>query len=159
MPAEGEEFVILHTNQGDISLRLFPEHAPQTVANFKKLVNDKFYDSLIFHRIIEGFMIQGGDPEGTGMGGPGYTTPAEIHEALKHIPGALATARLSDNINPLKASSGSQFYIVHQNARFLDGEYTVFGQTFAGMETVNAITQYTGTATVITSAEISIYKK
>jgi len=140
-PTKGEEIVVIKTNKGDIKLRLFPEYAPKTVENFKKLANDKFYNGLIFHRIIQGFMIQGGDPDGNGTGGPGYTIPAEFTPKLVHFPGALATARLGGPMNPTKASSGSQFYIVHEDARFLDGEYTVFGQVFEGMDIVNTIAE------------------
>lgn len=140
-PEKGEEIVVIKTNKGDIKVRLFPELAPKTVENFKKLANDKFYDGLIFHRVIQGFMIQGGDPKGDGTGGPDYTVPAEFTDKLVHFPGALATARLGGPMNPEKESSGSQFYIVHEQARFLDMEYTVFGQVFEGMDVVNTIAE------------------
>ena len=117
------------TSEGDINLILYPEYAPQTVSNFIRLAREeKFYDGLSFHRYEPGFVIQGGDPMGNGTGGPGYTVPAEIVPELRHVKGALATARTSDAINPEKASSGSQFYITLEETPFLDGEYTVFGK-------------------------------
>lgn len=127
------------TSEGEINLVLYPEYAPQTVSNFIRLAREeKFYDGLSFHRYEPGFVIQGGDPLGTGSGGPGYTVPAEIVPELKHVKGALATARTSDAINPEKASSGSQFYITLEETPFLDGEYTVFGKVAddASMEVV-----------------------
>lgn len=140
-PKSGEEIAILETNYGTIKLKFFEEEAPKTVANFKKLANDNFYNGLIFHRIISGFMIQGGDPDGTGAGGPGYTVDAEISPYLTHTAGAVATARQSDYVNPEKKSSGSQFYIVHNDAGALglDGEYTIFAQVIEGMNVVEAI--------------------
>ena len=106
---ESRPVVLLKTDFGDIKIELRPDVAPKTCANFLKLTSEGFYDSLTFHRIIKGFMIQGGDPKGDGTGGPGYTVPAEI-STLKHVRGALATARLGDAANPSKASSGSQFF-------------------------------------------------
>jgi len=140
-PKTGEEVVVLRTNYGDITIKLFTEEAPKTTTNFKKLVKEGFYDELIFHRIIQGFMIQGGDPEGTGVGGPGYTVEAEISAYLTHTAGAVATARQSDLVNPEKASSGSQFYITdtETGALGLDGEYTIFGQVVRGMNVVEKI--------------------
>ncbi len=140
-PENGDEIVILETSYGDIHIKFFEEEAPQTVENFKKLVKDGFYDGISFHRIISGFMIQTGDPKGDGTGGPGYTVPAEISAELNHIAGAVATARLSDAVNPEKASSGSQFYIVHDDfgASGLDGDYTVFGQVIKGQNVVEKI--------------------
>jgi len=138
-PKSGDEIAVITTNKGVVKIRLFPEYTPKTVANFKKLADEKFYNGLIFHRVIESFMIQGGDPKGDGTGGPGYTVPAELNANLVHHPGALATARLGDQVNPEKASSGSQFYIVHGDARFLDRAYTVFGQVFEGMDIVDTI--------------------
>lgn len=138
-PEKGEQIVVIETNMGTMKLRLFPEIAPKTVENFTKLIEDGFYDGLIFHRVIPGFMIQGGDPKGDGTGGPGYTVPAEFSKKLSHIPGALSTARLGDMVNPEKASSGSQFFIVHGDATFLDNEYTIFGQLFDGMDVVDKI--------------------
>lgn len=130
--------VRLTTQFGEILIELRPDKAPKTVENFLKLTREGFYDSLTFHRIISGFMIQGGDPKGDGTGGPGYTVPAEITD-LKHVRGAVATARLGDQVNPEKASSGSQFFIVHQPAPHLDGGYTVFGMVTKGMDVVDKI--------------------
>ncbi len=130
------------TSQGNFQVTLDGKAAPKTVANFIKLANDGFYNGLTFHRIVKqtGFhLIQGGDPEGTGTGGPGYTVPAEI--GLKHTKGAIATARTGDAVNPEKASSGSQFYIVTENIPFLDGNYTVFGYVTSGMDVVEKINQ------------------
>jgi len=138
-PKAGDKIAVIETDMGTIKIKLFPEFAPKTVENFVKLAGEGFYDGLIFHRVIPGFMIQGGDPDGNGQGGPGYTVPAEITPNLVHFKGALATARLPDQINPNKDSSGSQFYIVQGDARFLDNNYTVFGQTFEGMDIVDAI--------------------
>lgn len=140
-PETEEEVVVLQTNHGDITIKLFTEEAPKTTANFKKLVKEGFYDGLSFHRIIKNFMIQGGDPSGDGTGGPGYTIDAEISPYLTHTAGAVATARLGDAVNPEKASSGSQFYIVHNDtgALGLDGEYTIFAQVVKGMNVVDKI--------------------
>lgn len=136
--AEDRPIVILKTDMGDIEVQLRPDKAPKTVENFLKLVNEGFYDGLTFHRVIPNFMIQGGDPEGTGRGGPGYTVPAEISD-LKHTPGALATARLPDQANPQKASSGSQFYITVVNTSHLDGAYTIFGYVTVGLDITQKI--------------------
>ncbi|MBN1331684.1 peptidylprolyl isomerase [Candidatus Dojkabacteria bacterium] len=140
-PDAGEEIAIIETNYGNIEIKFFEEEAPDTVANFKKLAGEGFYNDLIFHRIIAGFMIQGGDPDGTGSGGPGYTVDAEISPYLTHTAGAVATARQSDFVNPEKKSSGSQFYIVQNDtgALSLDGEYTIFAQVIKGMNVVEKI--------------------
>ena len=123
----------MHTSQGPIELELFDEHAPKTVQNFKDLAGKGFYDGLIFHRVIEDFMIQGGCPEGTGTGGPGYTFEDEINDH-KVVRGALAMANAGPNTN------GSQFFIVTiEAADWLDGKHTVFGQVTSGMDTVDAI--------------------
>jgi len=123
----------MNTSQGTISFELFDEDAPETVANFRKLAGDKFYDGIIFHRIISGFMIQGGCPEGSGRGGPGYTFKDEIN-SHKVVRGALAMANAGPNTN------GSQFFIVTaDSAPWLDGKHTVFGQVTDGMDTVDAI--------------------
>ena len=118
---------------------LYPEIAPNTVNNFISLVKKGFYDGLIFHRVIEGFMLQGGDPNGTGMGGPGYSIKGEFaHNGfkndLKHTPGVLSMARA---MNP--DSAGSQFFIMHKTSPHLDGEYAAFGKLTEGIEVVNAI--------------------
>ena len=125
---------------GKIVLELYPETAPITVANFVKLVKDGFYDGLIFHRVIEGFMIQGGDPEGTGLGGSPETIFGEFSEngfdnPLKHDRGVISMARKS---MPLDSAS-SQFFIVHANSPFLDGKYAAFGRVVSGMDVVDAI--------------------
>ena len=123
----------MNTSHGAITFELFDEDAPETVANFRKLAGDNFYDGVIFHRIISGFMIQGGDPEGTGRGGPGYTFGDEFNQH-KVVRGALAMANAGPNTN------GSQFFIVTADAApWLDGKHTVFGQVTDGMDTVDAI--------------------
>jgi peptidyl-prolyl cis-trans isomerase B (cyclophilin B) len=123
----------MHTTQGTIEIELFDDDAPKTVENFKKLARENFYDGVIFHRIIRDFMIQGGDPQGTGTGGPGYTFEDEINQH-KIVRGALAMANAGPNTN------GSQFFIVTTGAApWLDGKHTVFGQVTEGMETVDAI--------------------
>jgi len=123
----------MNTSHGTISFELFDEDAPETVANFRKLAAENFYDGIIFHRIISGFMIQGGCPEGSGMGGPGYTFKDEIN-SHKVVRGALAMANAGPNTN------GSQFFIVTaDSAPWLDGKHTVFGQVTDGMDTVDAI--------------------
>lgn len=133
---------VIKTSKGDITVELFPKEAPLSVTNFVQLAKAGFYDNLAFHRVVPNFVIQGGDPEGTGRGGPGYTIPAEIQgNPHKHIEGALAWARLGDEVNPQKRSSGSQFYITLTATPFLDGGYTVFGQTTAGMDVVKKISQ------------------
>jgi cyclophilin family peptidyl-prolyl cis-trans isomerase len=121
------------TNHGDIVLELFDEDAPETVANFRRLAEDGFYDGLIFHRVIPDFMIQGGCPQGTGTGGPGYTFKDEINDH-KVVKGALAMANAGPNTN------GSQFFIVTTEAApWLDGKHTVFGEVSDGMDVVEKI--------------------
>ena len=123
----------MHTNHGPIELELFDDDAPKTVDNFVKLSKDGFYDGLIFHRVIRDFMIQGGCPQGTGTGGPGYTFEDEINPH-KVVRGALAMANAGPNTN------GSQFFIVTVDAApWLDGKHTVFGQVADGMDVVEAI--------------------
>ncbi len=134
---EKSYFATIYTAKGKIVCQLFPEKAPLSVTNFMQLAEGHFYDGLTFHRVVPGFVIQGGDPDGTGSGGPGYTIPAEI--GLPHEAGALAWARLPDTVNPNRRSSGSQFYITLDRVSFLDGEYTVFGQTIEGFEVVKQI--------------------
>ena len=126
-------YATMHTNHGAIELELFDDEAPKTVENFRKLAADGFYDGVIFHRVIPDFMIQGGDPTGTGTGGPGYTFEDEINDH-KIVRGALAMANAGPNTN------GSQFFIVTtQEAPWLDGKHTVFGRVVTGMETVDTI--------------------
>lgn len=127
-------------SNGDIiKAELYPDIAPNTVNNFISLVKKGFYNGVIFHRVIPGFMIQGGDPDGTGMGGPGYTIDGEFtHNGfkndLKHEPGVLSMARtMAPN------SAGSQFFIMHQTSPHLDGEYAAFGKVIEGLENVNKI--------------------
>lgn len=120
---------------------LYPEIAPNTVNNFISLINKGFYDGLIFHRVINGFMIQGGDPEGSGMGGPGYGIKGEFAQNgfandLKHTAGVLSMAR-----SMMPNSAGSQFFIMHKDAPHLDGSYAAFGKITEGMDTVNAIAE------------------
>jgi len=127
----------ISTAKGDIIVQLDASAAPLTVNNFVFLSKQGFYDGLTFHRVEPGFVIQGGDPTGTGGGGPGYTVPAEIQ--LPHVEGAIAMARRGDEVNPTRASSGSQFYITLAPTPFLDEGYTAFGQVIEGMEVVQAI--------------------
>jgi len=125
----------LHTNHGAIELELYPDDAPKTVENFEKLARDGFYDGVIFHRVIPDFMIQGGDPTGTGTGGPGYTFEDEANQHRVDR-GALAMANAGPNTN------GSQFFIVTAQAcPWLDGKHTVFGRVTSGMDVVDAISQ------------------
>ena len=125
----------LHTNHGAIAVELFDEDAPKTVENFVKLAKDGFYDGVIFHRVIPDFMIQGGDPTGTGTGGPGYMFEDEINEH-KIERGALAMANAGPDTN------GSQFFVVTtQAAPWLDGKHTVFGRVTEGMDVVDAISE------------------
>ena len=127
-------------NGGRIVAELYPEYAPNTVANFVTLAQSGFYDGLIFHRVIPGFMIQGGDPKGTGMGGPGYTIKGEFagngfrQNTLKHSRGVLSMARTM-----MPNSAGSQFFIMHADAPHLDGQYAAFGKVTDGLDTVDAI--------------------
>ena len=132
-------FKITMENGGVIEGELYPETAPQSVYNFIDLCNHNFYDGLIFHRVIPGFMIQGGCPEGTGMGGPGYCIKGEFFfngfkNDLKHKRGVLSMAR-SQSPN----SAGSQFFLMHENAPHLDGQYAAFGKVTSGLEVVDAI--------------------
>ena len=132
-------FKITMENGAVIEGELYPEKAPQSVANFVDLCQHNYYDGLIFHRVIPGFMIQGGCPEGTGMGGPGYCIKGEffyngIKNDLKHKRGVLSMAR-SQSPN----SAGSQFFIMHQDAKHLDGQYAAFGKVTSGLEVVDAI--------------------
>ncbi|MBQ9611311.1 MAG: peptidylprolyl isomerase [Lachnospiraceae bacterium] len=126
-------------NGGVMKGELYPDVAPITVDNFKKLVDENFYDGLIFHRVIKGFMIQGGDPEGSGMGGPGYSIKGEfaqngVKNDLKHTRGVLSMAR---SMNP--DSAGSQFFIMHQDAPHLDGAYAAFGKITEGLDVLDEI--------------------
>ena len=140
--AEKNPIVTIEMNNGDImKAELYPKIAPNTVNNFISLVNKGFYDGLIFHRVINGFMIQGGDPEGTGMGGPGYGIKGEFAQNgfandLKHTAGVLSMAR-----SMMPNSAGSQFFIMHKDAPHLDGAYAAFGKIIEGMDVVNKIAE------------------
>ena len=134
--------ITFEMENGDImKAELYPQVAPNTVNNFISLVNKGFYDGLIFHRVINGFMIQGGDPEGTGMGGPGYSIKGEFAQNgfandLKHTAGVLSMAR-----SMMPNSAGSQFFIMHKDAPHLDGAYAAFGKIIEGMDVVNKIAE------------------
>ena len=128
-------------NGGIIKAELYPEVAPNTVNNFISLVKKGYYDGIIFHRVIRGFMIQGGCPDGTGMGGPGYCIKGEFTQNgfkndLKHTPGVLSMARTM-----IPNSAGSQFFIMHQTSPHLDGQYAAFGKVIEGMDVVNKIAE------------------
>ena len=130
---------ITMTNGDVMKEELYPEIAPNTVNNFISLVQKGFYDGLIFHRVISGFMIQGGDPQGTGMGGPGYSIKGEfamngVRNDLKHTRGVLSMAR-----SMMPNSAGSQFFIMHANAPHLDGQYAAFGKVVEGLDVVDKI--------------------
>ena len=131
--------VIEMENGQKIELELYPDHAPKTVENFRKLVKEGFYDGLTFHRIIPGFMIQGGDPLGNGMGGSENNIIGEFkanghNNPIKHTRGVISMARAMD-----PDSAGSQFFIMHENAPHLDGQYAAFGKVVSGMEAVDEI--------------------
>lgn len=134
--------VTITMENGDvIKAELYPEVAPNTVNNFISLIKKNFYDGLIFHRVINGFMLQGGDPEGSGMGGPGYGIKGEFssngfNNDLKHTEGVLSMAR-----SMMPNSAGSQFFIMHKKAPHLDGDYAAFGKVTEGMEVVNKIAE------------------
>lgn len=133
-PKGAEDMIaVVETNMGTFSFKFYPDVAPQTVKSFIDLAKKGFYDGLIFHRVIDGFMIQGGDPKGTGTGGPGYTLKAEFSDK-KHVAGTVSMARAND-----PDSAGSQFFICLAPAPHLDGQYTVFGQVIDGMDVVSAI--------------------
>ncbi len=129
-----QKTAVIETEKGKIVLELFAEQTPKTCANFEKLATEGFYDGLTFHRVIEDFMIQGGCPDGTGAGGPGYRFEDEFHKDLKHSgPGILSMANAGPNTN------GSQFFITHVPCPWLDGKHTVFGRVIKGQDVVDAI--------------------
>ena len=141
---EPHGLVVIKTSMGDITVQLADDKAPKHAANFRKLAKEGFYAGTTFHRVIPGFMIQGGDPNSKGddrskdgLGGPGYTIDAEI--GLKHDRGVIAAARQGDAVNPLRKSNGSQFYITVVPTPSLDGQYSVFGKVVKGMEVVDKI--------------------
>ncbi len=144
-----DQLVTIETPHGEIKLVLF-EDTPKHRENFLKLAKEGYYTGTTFHRVIDGFMIQGGDPNSKdddprndGSGNPGYTIPAEINPKHKHVRGALAAARQGDMVNPQRASSGSQFYIVenHNGTPMLDEAYTVFGQVVDGLNVIDKIAE------------------
>ena len=131
-----ELVAVVNTTKGEIRIRLFPNEAPTTVANFVNLAQRGFYDGLKFHRVIENFMIQGGDPAGTGTGGPGYQFKDEFSAKLRHDgPGVLSMANSGPD------SNGSQFFITHKDTAWLDRRHSVFGKVISGQEVVDAIAQ------------------
>ena len=123
----------IETTAGNIDVEFYPEDAPQHVNSFIFLAREGYYDGVIFHRVIPGFMIQGGDPTGTGTGGPGYKLKQEFN-SRKHTPGVLSAARTND-----PNSAGSQFFLMHDNAPFLDNQYTIFGKATSGQEVIDKI--------------------
>ena len=123
----------IDTSEGKMVAKLFPDKAPQTVNSFVFLAKEKFFDGLTFHRVIKGFMLQGGDPEGTGRGGPGYHLKAEFNDT-KHEKGILSMARTPD-----PDSAGSQFFVMHGTAPHLDNQYTVFGKVIEGLDVIDKI--------------------
>lgn len=139
---ETNPIVTIEMESGNkINIELYPEMAPNTVNNFISLVQKNYYDGLIFHRVIRGFMIQGGCPDGTGMGGPGYSIKGEFayndfENELKHTVGVISMAR-----SQMPNSAGSQFFIMHADAPHLDGQYAAFGKVVDGIETVNEIAE------------------
>ncbi len=140
--SEKNPIVTITMENGDVmKAELYPEIAPNTVNNYISLINKGFYNGLIFHRVISGFMLQGGDPEGTGMGGPGYSIKGEFasngfKNDLKHTKGVLSMAR-----SMMPNSAGSQFFIMHKNAPHLDGDYAAFGQVIEGLEVIDKIAE------------------
>lgn len=140
-PNDGDPIAILNTTHGRIALKFFPDVAPKHAEAFQKLVTEGFYDGVRFHRVIPGFMIQGGDPNSKdgasrhlhGTGGPGYTLNQEFND-IQHTPGILSAARTSD-----PNSAGSQFFLMHKTSPHLDGQYTVYGQVIEGMDVVDKI--------------------
>ena len=139
--AQNPVVTITMANGDVIKAELYPEIAPNTVNNFISLINKNFYDGVIFHRVIKNFMLQGGDPDGNGTGGPGYEIKGEFSNNgfkndLKHTPGVLSMARTM-----IPDSAGSQFFIMHKDAPHLDGEYAAFGKVIEGMDVVNKIAE------------------
>jgi peptidyl-prolyl cis-trans isomerase B (cyclophilin B) len=142
--------VTIETNRGDMELELYPEYAPKTVNNFVFLAQEGFYDGVVFHRVISDFMIQGGDPTGTGRGGSGYQFEDEVAEnPLRHETGIISMANSGPNTN------GSQFFITHSPQPHLDGKHTVFGKLVEGDEILNAIQQGDRMVKVVVSFSLS----
>jgi peptidyl-prolyl cis-trans isomerase B (cyclophilin B) len=139
--------VSIKTNRGEMELELYPEHAPKTVNNFVFLVEQGYYDGVVFHRVISDFVIQGGDPTGTGRGGPGYSFEDEVAgNPLKHARGVISMANAGPNTN------GSQFFITHSPQAHLDGKHTVFGKVVKGLDVVDTIQQGDRMETVTAAA-------
>jgi peptidyl-prolyl cis-trans isomerase B (cyclophilin B) len=139
-PVTGDSVAVMSIEQdgaalGDVVIEFYPDKAPNPVRNFKWLADHNFYNGLKFHRVIKGFMIQGGDPQGTGGGGPGWTVNAEFNDT-PHVPGVLSMARTQD-----PNSAGSQFFICHGNAPHLNNQYTAFGKVIKGLEVVNKVAE------------------
>jgi peptidyl-prolyl cis-trans isomerase B (cyclophilin B) len=132
-------YATIESERGNFVIELYPSVAPKTVENFEKLAKKGFYNNLTFHRVVPGFVVQGGDPQGNGSGGPGYDVAAELSTTEKHLRGTVATARLGDNVNPERKSSGSQFYICLAPQPGLDTQYTIFGGVIKGMDVVDQI--------------------
>lgn len=136
----GKKYIAtIKTKKGNMVFELNQEAAPLSVTNFVQLAHAKFYNGLTFHRVVPGFVVQGGDPQGNGTGGPGYTVKAEI--SLPHKKGDIAWARTGDQINPERRSSGSQFYICLEDLEQLDNQYTVFGKMLTGQDVMGKIVQ------------------
>lgn len=147
--AEGKLQATIKTDKGDITLELYGDKTPLTVANFVNLANRGYYDGILFHRVIDNFMIQGGDPTGTGAGGPGYKFEDEFDATLRHTgPGILSMANAGPKTN------GSQFFITHVQTAWLDGKHTVFGKVVTGQEIVDAIKQGDKINTIEISGDI-----
>lgn len=135
------EVTMVIKDLGEVKLELYPDHAPQSVANFVALAKAGFYDGLSFHRVIKDFMVQGGDPKGTGAGGPGYSIKGEfadngVKNDIPHVRGAISWARAQ-----VPNSAGSQFFIVHKDSNFLDGKYAAFGMVVSGIEVIDKIAE------------------
>ncbi len=146
--AEKQYSAKMETNRGTMVIELYPTYAPKTVNNFVFLAGEGFYDGVSFHRVIDNFMIQGGDPTGTGRGGPGYRFEDELtNNPLKHETGVLSMANSGPNTN------GSQFFVTHSPQPHLDGRHTVFGKVTSGMDVVNSIRQGDKILTVVITEE------
>ena len=141
LPVKGDLVAIMHTTMGDISIRLFPEFTPKTVENFTTHAKNGYYDGIVFHRVIKDFMIQGGDPTGTGMGGADENIKGEfavngVQNDISHVRGVISMARSRSY-----DSASSQFFICHADAKYLDGQYAAFGKVTEGMEVVDEIAE------------------
>lgn len=166
-PIPDEPVLLIQTSMGDITVKLYKE-TPLHRDNFVKLVRQGYYNGILFHRVIPGFMIQCGDPftkqQGKeaqyGTGGPGYTIPAEIVPDKTHKKGALAAARRGDNVNPNRESSGSQFYLVQdaEGCSHLDGQYTIFGETLEGLDVIDKISAVERNGRDLPIEPVTIYK-